>query len=356
MLADELDYVIGVDTHRDAHALAVVAAASGGVVVVEPSLSACPDGYRRLLALADAHAGGARAFAVEGTGSYGAGLARFLAGRGERVLEVERPTRKRGRRGKSDVLDAVRAARGLLGEDKLAQPRAGGSRAALQALLRTREGALGARRAALCQLRALIVTAPVELREQLRALTPARLLKRCAKLRPGSSLDERGTRLALRLLAQRIQLLTAEERALKREISALVEQLAPQLLAEPGIGPISAAQVLGRLVTPRPTPLRGRLRPPRRCPSDPGKLRPANPTPTRPRRRPPAQPSAAHDHHQPPQTPPTHDRLHRTPPKRRQNPTRRHPLPQTLPRPPSLQNTRGDTADTLTLIEASLRA
>jgi transposase len=244
MLADELDYVIGVDTHRDAHALAVVAAASGGVVVVEPSLSACPDGYRRLLALADAHAGGARAFAVEGTGSYGAGLARFLAGRGERVLEVERPTRKRGRRGKSDVLDAVRAARGLLGEDKLAQPRAGGSRAALQALLRTREGALGARRAALCQLRALIVTAPVELREQLRALTPARLLKRCAKLRPGSSPDERGTRLALRLLAQRIQLLTAEERALKREISALVEQLAPQLLAEPGIGPISAAQVL----------------------------------------------------------------------------------------------------------------
>jgi transposase len=101
MLADELDYVIGVDTHRDTHALAVVAACSGGVVVVEPSLSACPDGYRRLLALAQTHAAGTRAFAVEGTGSYGAGLARFLAERGERVLEVEHPTRTQARRGKS---------------------------------------------------------------------------------------------------------------------------------------------------------------------------------------------------------------------------------------------------------------
>jgi len=244
MLADELDYVIGVDTHRDRHALAVVAAASGGVVLVEPSLSACPRGYRRALALARAQAAGARAFAIEGTGSYGAGLARFLAAQGERVLEVERPARARAPRGKSDLLDAVRAARSLLGEDKLAQPRAGGRRAALQALLRVREGALDARRAALCQLRALIVTGPAPLREQLRSLTRARLLRRCAALRPGGTLAERGTRLALRLLARRIQLLDAEERALKREIAALVDELAPPLLAETGIGPISAAQVV----------------------------------------------------------------------------------------------------------------
>ena len=243
MLADQLDYVIGVDTHRDQHSLAVVAAASGGVVLVEPALSACPRGYQRALALARAHAAGARAFAIEGTGSYGAGLARFLAERGERVLEVERPARARAPRGKSDVLDAVRAARGLLGQDKLAQPRAAGRRAALQALLRVREGALTARRAALCQLRALIVTAPPPLREELRSLTRARLLRRCAALRAGGALEERGTRLALRLLARRIQLLDAEERAHKREIAALVEQLAPSLLAQPGVGPISAAQV-----------------------------------------------------------------------------------------------------------------
>ncbi len=244
MLADELDYVIGVDTHRDVHAVAVVAAGSGGLVLVEPSLSACPRGYRRLLALARVHAGGARAFAIEGTGSYGAGLASYLAEHGERVHEVGRQARTRSQRGKSDVLDAIRAARVLLGEHTLAQPRAGGRRAALQALLRTREGALDARRAALCQLRALIVTAPAALREELRALTRARLLKRCAALRTGSSVEQRGTRLALRLLARRIQQLTGEEQTLKREIAALVEQIAPQLLAEPGIGPVSAAQVL----------------------------------------------------------------------------------------------------------------
>jgi transposase len=244
MLADEVDFVIGVDTHRDAHALAVVAAPTGAVTLVEPWLAASPRGYRRLLQLGRAHAPGLRAFAVEGTGSYGAGLARFLTGEGERVHEVERPQRARGRRGKSDTLDAVRAARALLGADRLAQPRAGGRRAALQALLCTREGALEARRAALCQLRALIVTAPAQLREELRSLTRTRLLKRCARMRPGVTLERRGTRLALRQLARRIQLLTAEERALKQEIAALVERIAPALLLEPGIGPLSAAQVL----------------------------------------------------------------------------------------------------------------
>jgi transposase len=244
MLADEVDYVIGVDTHRDAHALAVVAAPTGAVVLVEPWLAASPRGYRRLLRLAGAHAPGARAFAVEGTGSYGAGLARFLTEQGERVHEVERPQRARARRGKSDTLDAVRAARALLGQDRLAHPRAGGRRAALQALLCVREGALEARRAALCQLRALIVTAPAQLREELRSLTRTRLLRRCATLQPGAALERRGTRLALRLLARRIQLLTEEERALKQEIAALVERIAPALLVEPGIGPISAAQLL----------------------------------------------------------------------------------------------------------------
>jgi transposase len=125
MLADQLDYVVGVDTHRDAHALAVVAAASGALVLVEPALPTCPRGYRRLLGLARGHAPGRRAFAVEGTGSYGAALARFLAGQGERVLEVERPQRAQGRRGKLDVQDAVAAARGLLGADR---PRAASGR------------------------------------------------------------------------------------------------------------------------------------------------------------------------------------------------------------------------------------
>jgi transposase len=191
MLADEVDFVIGVDTHRDAHAVAVVAAPTGGVVIVERGLAASPGGYRRLLGLAEAHAPRARAFAIEGTGSYGAGLARFLGERGERVLEVERPRRVRRARGTSDALDAVGAARALLGDERLATPRAGGERAALRALVCTREGALAARRSALCQLRALIVTAPVDLREELRSLTRTRLLRRCAAMRASGARERR---------------------------------------------------------------------------------------------------------------------------------------------------------------------
>jgi transposase len=97
------------------------------------------------------------AWAIEGTGSYGYGLARFLAERGERVLEVERPVRRVGSgRGKSDPLDALRAARFALGVERPGSPRSGGARAALRALVSTREGAVSARRAALNQLRALI--------------------------------------------------------------------------------------------------------------------------------------------------------------------------------------------------------
>jgi hypothetical protein len=92
MLADQLDYVIGVDPHRDTHALAIVDVRTGGVVH-ETSVAASSGGYARALELAREHAPGRRAFAVEGTGSFGAGLTRFLAGRDERVLEVGRAAR-----------------------------------------------------------------------------------------------------------------------------------------------------------------------------------------------------------------------------------------------------------------------
>ena len=108
MLADEVDYVVGVDPHRDSHALAVVHVVSGAVVF-ESTVVASSDGYARALALVEEHAMGRRAFAVEGTGSFGAGLTRFLAGRGERVLEVGRLRRERRSGGKTDALDAVRA-------------------------------------------------------------------------------------------------------------------------------------------------------------------------------------------------------------------------------------------------------
>ncbi len=244
MLADELDYVIGVDPHRDTHALAVVDVRSGGVVF-EATAVADGEGYASVLRLANQHAPGRRAFAVEGTGSFGAGLARFLASHEERVLEVGRLRRER-RSGKSDALDAIRAARSVLGQTRPARPRAGGEREALRALSAAREGAFEARRAGLCQLRGLLVSAPEPLRAELRSLTRAQLLRRLAAVRPEGRQDPelRGTLLALRALARRVKVLTVEERELAREIETLTRKLAPQLLEQPGVGPLAAAQVL----------------------------------------------------------------------------------------------------------------
>ncbi len=244
MLADELDYVIGVDPHRDTHALAVVEVRSGGVVF-EATALADGEGYASVLRLANRHAPGRRAFAVEGTGSFGAGLARFLVGHEERVLEVGRLRRERQSR-KSDALDAIRAARSVLGQTRPARPRAGGEREALRALSAAREGAVTARRAGLCQLRGLLVSAPEPLRAELRSLTRAQLLRRLAAVRPEGRQDPelRGTLLALRALARRVKALTVEERELAREIETLTRKLAPQLLAQPGVGPLAAAQVL----------------------------------------------------------------------------------------------------------------
>jgi transposase len=245
MVADQLDYVVGVDPHRDRHALAVVEARSG-VVVFETSVAADSRGYTEALRLAETHAPGRRAFAVEGTGSYGAGLVRFLAGKGEWVFEVGRLARQRRSGGKTDALDAVRAARSVLAEQQPATPRNGGEREALRALMAAREGAVNAKRAGLCQLRDLLVTTPEPLRAELRPLTRARLLARLATSRPERRQDPelRGALLALRSVARRVQQLTLEERELAREIKALTEKLAPQLLDQPGIGPLLAAQVV----------------------------------------------------------------------------------------------------------------
>jgi len=100
MLADQLDYIVGVDPHRDSHALAVVHVVTGAVVF-ESTVIADSDGYGQALRLVDQHAPGRRAFAIEGTGSFGAGLTRFLTGRGERVLEVGRLRRERRSGGKT---------------------------------------------------------------------------------------------------------------------------------------------------------------------------------------------------------------------------------------------------------------
>ena len=122
MLADELDYVVGVDTHRDEHVLAVVTAPAGAVTA-QTAVAANSRGYCEALRFVERYAPTARAWAIEGTGSCGAGLARDLARHGERVLELSRmPRSDRRLRGKDDALDAVATARAALAGETLAAP------------------------------------------------------------------------------------------------------------------------------------------------------------------------------------------------------------------------------------------
>jgi transposase len=246
MLADEVDYVIGVDTHRDQHTLAVVVAPTGAVVA-QTVVRASGAGYARALRFAGSHAGGVRAWAIEGAGHYGAGLTRYLSDRGETVLEIGRHARTERRlRGKDDPLDAIRAARAGLAAETLTLPRAGQRQEALRVLLLARRSAVDVRRVALVQLRSVIVTAPEQLRDELRRLPPTQLIRRCSRFRRSQSrtADELAVVLALRSLARRIEAATSEADELEREIRQHVRALAPELLAEPGVGPIVAAQLI----------------------------------------------------------------------------------------------------------------
>jgi transposase len=237
--------VLGVDTRRDEHVVAVLTAPAGAVVAGKAA-RANARGYCELLRLAERYAAGRRAWAIEGTGSYGAGLARYLAERGEIVLEVSRtPRTQRRLRGKDDALDAVLTARAALAAETLALPRAGERREVLRLLLIARRSAVDVRREALVQLRSVIVTAPEPLRQELRGLPTGKLLDRCSRLRrTDSRADELATRLVLRSLARRVQAATLEADELERELLTHVRALAPALLDEPGVGPIVAAQLI----------------------------------------------------------------------------------------------------------------
>jgi transposase len=183
MLADHADHVIGVDTHRDSDSAAIVTPATRAVEG-EITLPTDTSGYRRLLRFAREHAPGRRAWAIEGTGSFGAGLSSYLLEQGEWVVEVDRPRRPARRNGaKSDQLDAVRAAQEALSRQHLAQPRRRGDREALRVLLAAREGAVRSRTKAISLLKALLVSAPHSLRDQLRRPSTDEQLARCARLR-----------------------------------------------------------------------------------------------------------------------------------------------------------------------------
>jgi transposase len=227
---------IGVDTHKEMHVAVALDAFGGQLDAME--IPTTPAGYRRLLSWAQEL--GVPAFAIEGTGSYGAGLVRFLERADVAVYECERPRRQERRRGKNDLMDAVLAARRLLAGEGLSLPRGGGRREDLRVLLLERRGGMQARNAALNQLSALLVTAPDDVRERLGGLSGERLAQAAARLRPRSDV----TKAVLRRLGQRVERLSKELVEADRALAELVTELAPELLEECGVGSVCGAQLL----------------------------------------------------------------------------------------------------------------
>jgi transposase len=245
-LHEVVSHVIGVDTHKDSHSAAVLDAHTGGVQA-QDSVYANHDGYDALVELADEHStAGDRAWAIEGTGSYGAGLTDHLAARGEWVIEIDRPTRPARRDGaKTDDLDAVRAAREALARTRWAIPKTRGGREAMRVLVTTRAGAVRDRTRAINQLKAMVVSAPDALRDRLRAARTPELVGRCTRLRdtPNQTQAYRATLTALRRLARRIHHLDHEIADHDRDLAALTNEHCPQIVAEYGVGPITGAQI-----------------------------------------------------------------------------------------------------------------
>jgi transposase len=241
-MPDEYELVIGVDTHKHAHTAAVLDAATAGQLqLIE--LTNDRAGYTALRGQVPDRP---RVWAIEGAGGYGAGLARWLAERGETVVEVERPRRAARRHGaKSDPIDAVRAAREAL-SGPTGTPKQGQVRAVLAARLTARRSAVEASATAQRQLLALVVTAPPTLHERLAKLRTRELIARCERLRSHAShdIETAETIVVLRRLACRIRDLEAEAAEHETALRRLVAQWRPDLLEVQGVGPIVAATLL----------------------------------------------------------------------------------------------------------------
>jgi len=235
----------GVDTHGQTHHAAVLDHL--GRQLGDREFPTTPSGYRSLLGWVASY-GQVERVGIEGTGTYGAALTRQLRAAGVQVVEVDRPDRKARRvQGKSDPLDAYSAARSALAGTATGTPKARDGRVeAIRALRVARSSAVKARSQTTNQLKSLLITAPEQLREQLRALTTTTLIATCARLRPAGDIadPEHATKTALRRLARRHQYLSEEIGEADAELRVLVTAAAPRLLALPGVGPEVAGQLL----------------------------------------------------------------------------------------------------------------
>jgi transposase len=236
--------IVGVDTHTDVHV--AVALDRTGRALGSRSFSATTRGYAQLASWAEGF-GVVAAVGMEGTGSFGAGLLRFLNDYGLAVIEVDRPDRRaRRREGKSDPLDAESAARAVLSGRANGQPKSRDAEVEMVRTLRVaRRSAMKARLQAGAQIDALVVSAPEAVRRQLRSLTSKKRIQVCAAMRPGPAQDpESATKIALRSLARRWLVLQEEIDALDALLAPLVSGVAPSLVALPGVGADTAGQLL----------------------------------------------------------------------------------------------------------------
>jgi transposase len=237
--------VLGVDTHLDIHV--AVALDRLGRRLGELKVPTTKKGYGELVRWAEGF--GLVAYAgVEGTGSYGAGLARHLKAAGIAVMEVERPKRRHLRRnGKSDSQDAEAAARVVLAGEAAGVPKSGDGKVEMIRTLRSaRRSAVKARVQAANLLQAMLVSAPEQLRRRLRGLSTKELVAVTARFRPGGEPEdvEAATRFALRSVARRHEALSEEIAGLDARLERLVAEVAPELLALPGVGTNHAATLL----------------------------------------------------------------------------------------------------------------
>ncbi|MGW5611024.1 IS110 family transposase [Streptomyces sp. NPDC003753] len=239
------EVVLGVDTHGEVHVAAVVCPL--GKILGTESFPATAAGYRQLLVWARKR-GTVRRAGVEGTGTFGAGLSRYLLAQHVEVYEVNRPDRSARRLlGKSDPLDAQAAARAVLSGRARARAKSGdGPVHSARIYKLAKDSAVKARTQAINQLKAVQVIADPALREQLSSLGNRELFRSCARLGPDDREDAvaQATHLALRMLAERIEQLTGQIDELNQRLTQLVEHHAPQLLVPVGIGPDSAVTLL----------------------------------------------------------------------------------------------------------------
>lgn len=244
-MADQMTVVGGVDTHTDFHQAAVID--SIGRHLSTEAFATTADGYHRLLHWLRSH-GEVVAVGVEGTGAYGSELARFLRANQIIVIEVDRPDRRARRaNGKSDPIDAFAAATAVLSGRAGGIPKTrDGIVEAIRALRVVRRSAVKARTQVINQIRTLIITAPGDVRERLRTLAPAELIKQLSRSRPGADTRDPAcaVRIALRRLARRHQYLTEEIADADAELKSLVVEAAPSLVALSGVGIETAAQLL----------------------------------------------------------------------------------------------------------------